>query len=460
MRVRLGLIVPAEARALFRRGLEGLDGVSVRWGVYDDEASIRATVEQVLPECDALCFAGALPLERALPVIPDDMPYVDVAPTPLDISLSFLRARALGIELTPVSIDSVPEQMVADLLAELGLGSESVAVLPFDGQASPEEIAEFHRRQQTAIGARYALTARNSVFHLLDGALGAPVVRVLPSASTITATVRELSLRAVSIRKEDLHLSAALFCAEPTTSAEATASGAAGVPAPAERIAAVLRSTTGWKDAWIDVRSDTRVLVLGHKKLMQDMTHQWRSLDDLDQLGDLVRCRVVAGFGLGESTRSCIHYATLAAERALQAGTPCAFLMTEQGVVLGPLLDTGERPTRFQFKTDDAVLERLSRHTGLGVATLTQLIELDRRLDGASISADELGTSLNLTATSGRRIVRALRQDGLVTTVGSSQPATRGRPKHLYRLRFSDYLRGDSASRHDRADIGDERTRT
>ncbi|RIQ19008.1 helix-turn-helix domain-containing protein [Jiangella rhizosphaerae] len=452
MRVGLGLIVPAEARSLFRRALEGLDGVRVRWGVYNDEASIRSTVEQVLPDCDALCFAGPLSLERALPVIPEDMPYADVVPTPLDISLSFLRARALGMELTPASIDSVPEHLVVDLLAELGLARDSVAVLPFDGRTGPEEIAEFHRRQQSAIGARYALTARNSVFHLLDGTLGAPVVRVLSTASTITATVRELSLRAVSIRKEDLHLSAAIFRAEPSPDD--------AVPDAAERIAAVLQSTMGWKDAWIDVRSGTEVLVLGHKKLMRDMTHQWRSLDLLDQLGDVVRGRVVAGFGLGESTRSCVHYATLAAERAHHAGVSCAFLLTEQGVVLGPLLDTGERPTRYRFKSDDAALERLSRQTGLGVATLTQLIELDRRLDGASISAEDLGTSLNLTATSGRRILRALRQDGLAAAVGSSQPSTRGRPKHLYRLRFSEFLRDETSSRHDSADIGDERTGT
>lgn len=439
MHVRLGLVVPVEARALFQRGLEGLSGVQPRWAVYHDESSIAATVERILPECDALCFAGRLSLERARAVLPAELPYVEVSPTPVDIAMSFLRARALGMEITPVSIDSVPLEMVTEILAELGLSGDLAAVLPFDNDLSPEEIAEFHREQREAIGARYVMTARNAVFRVLDGQHDVPVVRVLTTVSTITATVRELSLRAASMREGDLRLAAAVFRACADGPDDAVAAGPAG-GSPAERIAALLTTAPGWRNTWVDVRSDSEVAVIGHKRLMDEMTHQWRSLGLLGELRQRTGGRVVAGFGLGESTQECLYYATQAVQRADATRTACAYLMTEQGVVVGPMVNEGQRPTRFRFKSDDAALERLSRRTGLGVTTLTQLIELEERLAGGSITADELGMSLNVTATSGRRIIRALREGGMVTHVGQSQPATRGRPRYLYRMQVRRHL--------------------
>lgn len=441
MRVRLGLVVPAEARALFQRGLVGISGVEPVWAVYSDETSIESAVAEIAHRCDALCFAGRLSLERARPVIPEDMPFAEVRPTPVDIAVSFLRARSIGMEIAPVSIDTVGHSMVADLLAELGLRDDMVAVLPFDNESTPEQIAQFHRDQRTTIGARYALTARNSVFKILDGTSDLPVVRIVPTVSTITATVRELSLRAVSVRKEDLRLAVAVFRALDPASEP-------GDRPPSAVMAEYLARTAGWKHGWIDARSEEEVFVIGHKKLMEDMTVQWQSLDVLDDLSTRVGGRVVAGFGLGATTQECVHYAVCAADRAAQADASCAYLMTEQGMVLGPMSQHDLRPLRFRFKSDDEALDRISQQTGLGTATVTQLIDLENRLGGESVSADQIGSSLNLTPTSGRRILRALRESGMVVPVGMSQPSRRGRPKGLYRLDLQRHLNSEDTPIH------------
>ncbi|MFD0663580.1 hypothetical protein [Thermocatellispora tengchongensis] len=120
--------------------------------------------------------------------------------------------------------------------------------------------------------------------------------------------------------------------------------------------------------------------------------------------------------------------------------------MSEDGLVIGPMGASGT-PLRYTYKaddrTDDGGLRELAKRVGLGVATLSRLADLERRLDGAAASAEEIGQALRVSAPSGRRIIRFLRDSGLAFPAGLAQPGKRGRPKSLYRLDINRHLRPD-----------------
>jgi hypothetical protein len=434
MTVRLGLVVPVESRTIFERAVRDVAGVQVSWALYADEDSIPSLVQEVAPGQEVLCFAGPLPLERARAVIPPNVSVVDVRPSRVDLAVSFLQARNFGIDLTPVSIDSLPRKMVDDLLVELGLDSATVAVMPFDKTASPDDIVRFHREQNALLGTRYVITGRNSVFRLLDGTFGAPVVRVVPTAATIANTIRGVTLEALSARKEDLRLCAAVFKAVAAGDGDVDAAGSAEV------IRRILAEDLEWGNAWIETTRESEVLVLGHKKLMEDKTLGWRFLSVLEEMSAKTEARVVAGIGLGSSAQGSIDCAHQALELATQRGEGCAYLITDAGEITGPMVDHETRAPNYLFKSDDVALENIVQAVGLGLTTVTRLIDLERQLGGAATSAEEVGRNLNVTPPSARRILRVLRGAGLAHPVGSSQATGRGRPTRLYRIDIAQML--------------------
>lgn len=436
MRVRLGLVIPAQTAGLFRRAMSRVEGVEPAWAVYSDESTISTALQGVLGGCDALCFAGPLPLESARALIPVGMPYAAIRPAALDLTMCLLKARTLGLELAPLTVDTASVDLVEDVIGELGLGADAIEVLPFDPLTPPEDIAAFHRERGAAIGARYAVTARNTVFRLLDGATDVPVIRLVPSASAIASVAKELALRAVSVRKEDQHLCAAVFELRSTSGEPADLTATA-------KAAEVLNRSAGWQKAWIEAKTAGQVLVLGNKGLMEDLTSQWHSLEVLADMSAACGHPVIAGFGLGQTAQECLQCAVQAADRAALAGPSCAFMMSSAGMVVGPMgPDSPGTPLRFRFRAEEGLVEDLSRTTGLGVSTLTQVAALESRLAGMSVTADQLGAHLDLAATSGRRIIRSLREHELVVVTGSSQPSARGRPKRLYRLDVARRLAG------------------
>ena len=430
MRVRLGIVAPHQAKALFVKALEGLDGIHVNWACYSDEDAIEAVVAEVLPVCDALCFAGPLSFERVRSTLPEDLPAAELRADPFDLAMGLLRAGEMGLPLAPLSVDTVSTEMVGEVISELGLSSDDVAVLPFRREDTPEDISAFHQEAKHRLGINYVLPGRHSVFALRHE-LGVPVIKILPAAATVASTIRELALRAVSARKEDANFAAALF---------RMSSAGADVRDHADVVKDALGTDPYWKDAWIHKASDVEVLVLGHKKLMEEKTVQWRHNSGLEELNRSVGVRVDVGFGVGESGRGSIRCAEQAAQLAADHPSPCAYLLTENGVVIGPMGAQASKPPQYIFRSDDHVLAALTRRTGLGLSALTRLIAVERQLGGALVSADDLSRHLNLSPASARRIVRALRSQSLVTPVGISQPVRRGRPKNLYRMQIQHAL--------------------
>jgi hypothetical protein len=222
----------------------------------------------------------------------------------------------------------------------------------------------------------------------------------------------------------------------------AVAAGNSEMPAAgtAEVIRRILAEDAEWGNAWIQTTPTSDVLVLGHKKLMADKTLGWRFLGVLEEMSAKTGTRVVAGIGLGSSARGSVDCAHQALDLATQRDGECAYLITDTGLITGPMVDHEARAPHYLFKSDDVALENLVQAVGLGLTTVTRLIDLERQLGGAATSADEVGRNLNVTPPSARRILRVLRGAGLAHQVGSSQATPRGRPTRLYRIDIAQML--------------------
>lgn len=409
--------------------LAHLEGVEPRWIRYGDEAGIGPAARQALQEVDAAFFAGPMPLDRCRDMLPESLPFGLVRLGAIDLAMALLRAREQGLPLAPASFDTFDEAVTEEFARELGLPARALRVLPYAPGQDVEDIVRFHVERRRRHGTHYAVTGRSRVYARLMAELDVPVLCSVPVAASVRSAMNEVVLRAVSARHSNLRFATAVY-----RLLEDSGLYEAGV----ERVNTMRMffDAPEFAEAWVEARGDQSVLVFAHKGLLEEITRSWTVVPLLEEVRARLGVRMAVGFGVGESARDSVRHAELAVRRAMAEGGDTGFLMSEDGLIIGPMGEA-EAPFRYSFKTDEEGLRKLAQTTGLGVTTLSRLADLERRLDGAAASADQVGQALKVSAPSGRRILRVLREHGLATPAGIAQPGRRGRPSTLYRLDIS-----------------------
>ncbi|MFG1602963.1 transcriptional regulator [Actinoplanes sp. NPDC049265] len=419
MDVLIGVVLHSGHRARFAEAAATLGGVTLAWATYDHEEEIRDRVATLLGSHrpDGVLL-GLVPHARARDLLPADLPVMVTRPAALDLALAWARARR---PLVPVSVDTFTDETVDEVAASLGLPADSIARLPFDPSQSTDDVVAFHRSYVEQNGAEYVISVRTAVSAALDGEV--TVLNALATAGTIRADLHELALRIRSLRADRRRFAAGVFLAD---------SPGGDSDRPRIGLLNLLVNAPEFADAWTGERGRRGVVVFAPASLFESVTHQWTGLPLLAEARERLGVRVAAGFGIGASARSCVALAEKAATFAERDPEPQAYLMTEEGVVLGPMGTSSSRLT-YTYR-DHGALDDLAARVGLSAATLSRLAALERSLGDRTLSPSDLARSLGITDPSGRRLMRKLIESHLAVSSGSAQPHPKGRPARLYRL--------------------------
>lgn len=436
MPIVIGLVLHASHRAVFEDAARTLSGVTLEWVLYEHEDDIRPGVAGLLDrqQIDGLLL-GPVPYAKCRDLLPDGLSVAVTRSAGLDLSLALFRALARGWRPTPVSIDTFDPETVEEVSLALELDQSQIACLPYDPEQSVTEIVDFHRRFLDRARGDYIISLRTAVKAQLGGVV--PVLSGLPGPATIRAELHELVLRIESRRASALRFAAGVFVVVKQDADADLDRARVG-------LMNLLVNTPEFADVWVENRGRRGVVVFAHKALFEDITHNWVSLSALGRAQDVLGIRVAAGFGVGASARICVSLAERAASRAEQEGVPCAYLIEDSGVIIGPM-GPAASPLAFTYREHGADIERLARRAGLSPATLSRLAALERGLADRPISPSDLADALGITDPSGRRLIRKLSESGLVTEEGSAQVHRKGRPTRLYRLGIGEALAGAGA---------------
>jgi DNA-binding MarR family transcriptional regulator len=271
------------------------------------------------------------------------------------------------------------------------------------------------------------ISGRAAVREQLDGQI--PIVSGMPVPATIRTELHELALRIESERASAQRFAAGVFLISQSADEERARIG----------LMNHLLNTPEFAGAWIENRGRRGVVVFAHKALFERITRNWVAVPALAEAASALGGQVSAGFGVGVSARNCVLLAEQAAARAELSDEPCAYLFEDSGVVIGPMGLAGEA-LRFSYREHGEEVEHLAKYVGLSATTVSRLAALDHALHDRTLSPGELAGHLGITDQSGRRLIRTLDANGLVSVEGTAQHHPKGRPTRLYRLRVAQAL--------------------
>lgn len=423
----IGLVVHASHRAVFEEAARTLSGVSLEWVVYEHENEVRELVSQLLQkQRTAGLLLGQVPYAKCRDLLPPGLPVAITRSAGMDLSQALFKAQARGWKPVPVSIDTFDADTVDEVAQALELDRDQIRCLPYDPDQSVDEIVKFHRAGK----GDYVISLRTAVTAKLRDSI--PVLGALPGAPTIRAQLHELALRIQSRQASALRFAAGVFLVGKVSKTSDVDRARVG-------LMNLLVNTPEFADAWIENRGRRGVVVFAHQALFEQATQNWVSLPALGQAQEQLGIKVAAGFGVGSSARHCLQLAERAAARAEQEDYPSAYLVEDNGVIIGPLGAAGSA-LAFTYREHDDGMEDLAAEAGLSPATLSRLAAVERSLEGKPISPSDLAIALGITDPSGRRLIRKLSETGLAEPEGSEQMHRKGRPTRLYKLAITGRL--------------------
>lgn len=436
MEARLGIVCPAGSKELFASQAAAVRGVELVWITYSDERDIAREVAGSMDLCDGVFFAGELPFERSQHVLPESMPVVVGRNTAIDLAVALLQAAEQSLPLFPFSVDSGVPGLAEELLGELDAPADAVHhFIPGPG-VTVEQIVAFHAECAHDMGTRFAVTSRSSAVSPLRRALDIPVFVMMPFAPSIRAAINQATLAAVSNRYSEMRFAAALF--RILDDGDRLDSQIRQL-----ELAQTLRRSVEFDGAWVEPRlAGADVVVFAHQGLMQRITAHWTTVPVISSLQSELRTGLAVGFGLGSTARGSVDLAGVAVQHAADAGAGTAYLLTGDDIMIGPITAGGSKPLT-SVGPGNVQIAKLAQTLGLGVDTVARLVALEREAGGKPVTVSQIAAKLSLTAGSGRRIMRTLRDHDAAALTGQTSTSGPGRPTATYVLRMARALSSD-----------------
>ncbi|GAA0934220.1 hypothetical protein GCM10009560_41120 [Nonomuraea longicatena] len=383
---------------------------------YEKFSKIADTIDVVL-------FSGPLQYDLARQAGELPVPATFVPMSGASLYAALLRGVLDdGIDPARVSIDSLPAADVEEAYGEIGVSTAGVHLSEYDHPESARGFAAFHEQLHRQGATTAALTTVRSVAKTLTAA-NVPVLRVLPTSSTLRLALNTAALLGTGSRLEESQIAIAVV--ELAASARPSYSGPGNYWQQELRLSLhqSLLADARVMGATVAPRGENGYVVTATVGALAQATDGFRVAPFMDRIRSEAGVPVEVGIGLGGTARDADANALVAVDKARDAGAAAAYLVGGDGTVLAlPLRQRRRQDTVPVVATKAAkLLERLV--AGLGDGPEALVVD-------AEIVADVLGVAPR----SARRVLQSLAEEGLAWPMPPVKGSQAGRPRQPYRL--------------------------
>lgn len=377
---------------------------------------------------DMWLFSGPLPYQAAkqqTPRIEQPMFYISYSGTGLYRTLCqlFYRQRA---DIERLSFDTYNAEELAKVAEELELGGSVLNVKPFEG--SYQALIDFHHEMWVRGRTDYAVTC---VWYVQDKlkSLGVPVLRVIPTESSVQAALTEAWRTWETMRYKDTQIAVQFIETDPYS----------GITKDTYVSDELFRMELAVSESLLDYSrrvqgslktiSPGRYAIFTTRGILNHVTDNFTQIPDCDELRGL-GAELTCGIGIGRTAYEAEMMAGHALMQTRHHGKGAWMVVFDDKTVSGPL----GRAERLSYSYSADGLQEVSDRTGLSVLTLGKIEAILKKTATDVINSNELAQQMKIMPRSARRILIHLESSGYASVIGEETASTRGRPLKMYKV--------------------------
>jgi len=152
----------------------------------------------------------------------------------------------------------------------------------------------------------------------------------------------------------------------------------------------------------------------------------------LDSMSLVTDLPANVGIGYGDTALKAEENARVALHHAQSYEPYCAFLVDDRENITGPLKQ--EENISFSYRTEDKEISNRLKDSGVTITTFNKILSVQRKTGNHSVTTNLLADWLKMTPRNARRILTGLVEQGLAEVIGEEAPASKGRPRKIYRV--------------------------
>jgi hypothetical protein len=429
MSLKLGIVSHENFRTTVLNALKDMTNCELeiypRW--YSHEKESVACTQDLNHLVDIILYSGPVPYYLSKKHAPLVVPADYVSHDEVSLMKAFFELQKQGVDLTALSIDTLPENTLKNVCEEFRLSGERMIIKPLFESNLYDDFTAFHVDNYRSGRTTYALTCRSMVYDRLRE-IGIPCYLMLGTKTSVFHALERL----ISTYQRSKYQGSQI------------AIGLIKIKLPSLDQSPLLHSRRYQIEIHQRLLNFAEQLKAGLTELGEEMYLFYTTYGVLKQVtkdftvvppanlpGDM---ELNMGIGTGDTTSIAEEGARKALMKAEKKGGDCAFIMMDNREMIGPF---GRIAGKYIVRTESPQLLSLAQELGVTPPVLARLLQLVKEEQRTNFTAEELSYEIGLSARSARRILSRLQQKRLAEPIGNETSADRGRPKTIYHIKLA-----------------------
>ncbi|MFK9093532.1 hypothetical protein [Bacillus salipaludis] len=331
--------------------------------------------------------------------------------------------------LENISIDMLAERDVFETYRDLGISSQHVYIQEYSNETSLDDLLSFHLKLFKDKKVEICITCLRSVYDQLC-LHDIPAYRVTPTRSNIRETLSTAVQKWETIHFKQSQIAAILVKVQGMEKKEDHNMVSYDLHRLNLEIqSAILHFAESISGSFVTIGTGVFV-IFSTRGSLQETEKPISSL--LEKLALITDLPANIGIGYGDTALTAEENARLALNHAQNYDSFCAFLVDNSGTIEGPLKE--QEAISFQYRTENKEISEKLKNSGITITTFNKILSVQKRMGNGSITATQIAEWLKMTPRNARRILTGLVEEGIAEIIGEEAPASKGRPRKIYRV--------------------------
>jgi len=402
--------------------------------IYQSEIQAIDLVSEYEQEVDGFLFTGFLPYYQTelSRVTKKPLFYFPLSGTSLYRTLFNMRVKH-QIDIERISIDTITEHETSETYRELELAQEKIYINPLSlKDYNQDQYISFHEELFKKGATTAAVTAVNSVYNRLTHK-GIPSYKIIPTMYAMKGTFDSIKSFVETQKAKNNQIIVQVLEVKSYNQDNRVLTN---YDKKEKKLVLYQKLIKYAKEYYACVfpTEDDEFVVFITQGIFQKYTNFFERIPVLRQIEEELGLEVGMGIGMGANALEAEQNARKAMKLANEKKGSCAFVIRQDGEVLGPIGTPGQM--EYRLKSSDNKLVKIAEKTNLSIATLTQVADIIEKLSRDSLTANDIQEGLGVTLRTANRIMTRLYDTGIAEKNGFEQPVSRGRPRQIYKVKL------------------------
>ncbi len=401
-----------------------------RTAANEREAVVAA--QELGAEVEALVLSGALSNRAVKLGAETSVPSFYVPLNGAGLYKALFSAFREGKLEGAISVDSLTKAMVMRTLTDLGLERTKVHVYDGPAYASPERMADFHRRLSESGECSMAFTGVEQVAEQLSRS-SVPSEPIAHSDQDIIVILERALLSTESRRSKESQVVVGMINVDDFGKLAMKRTSEHEVQKLKLDIHRMVLNYVELLDGYLTSLGGDEYLFFTTRGIFERETGGYKTIPLAKDAYKSYGLSLSVGIGFGTSANAAGTNARSALRKAKEAGGNACFILREDATLIGPMEMAD--PIQAILSPTDVELIRQAEDVGMTSAYLSKLLQHMARIGKYEYKVHELAELLNITVRSAHRLLLQWIDGGLVDISGYEK-MPKGRPRQVYRFTF------------------------